>query len=79
MQLITPYISNIKNSFAVFLILILIFNVYIQSAPTIDGELSDNEWLQAKKILLDLEDYPCRNLPAKLKTYAYLNNDNVNL
>ena len=77
MQLITPYISNIKNSFAVFLI--LIFNVYIQSAPTIDGELSDNEWLQAKKVLLDLEVDPGRNLPAKLKTYAYLYNDDENL
>ena len=77
MQLITPFISNIKNSFAV--LLILIFSIYIHSTPTIDGKLSDNEWLQAKKVLLDLEVDPGRNLPAKLKTYAYLYNDDENL
>jgi len=46
---------------------------------TIDGNLDDAAWQQALQISLDLETNPGENIPARVKTVAYLMEDGKNL
>jgi len=46
---------------------------------SIDGNLDDDAWLHALQIDLDTETHPGENIPAKVKTIAYLMEDGVNL
>ena len=45
----------------------------------IDGNLDDDAWGHALQIDLDTENNPGENLPAKVKTVAYLMEDGLNL
>lgn len=45
----------------------------------IDGRLDDDAWLQALQIDLAVETHPGENIPARVKTVAYLMEDGTNL
>ena len=51
----------------------------VDVAVTIDGNLDDAAWRQALQINLDVETNPGENLPARVKTVAYLMEDGKNL
>jgi hypothetical protein len=51
----------------------------VQEPVKIDGNLDDDAWRHALKIDLDTENNPGENLPAKVKTVAYLMEDGLNL
>jgi hypothetical protein len=51
----------------------------VQEPVTIDGILDDEAWLQALQVNLDTETNPGENIPAKVKTIAYLMEDGQNL
>jgi len=48
-------------------------------AVKIDGSLDDLAWRKALKIDVNIETNPGENVPAKVKTVAYLMEDGVNL
>ena len=41
---------------------------YIQSGPTIDGEITEGEWTGAERVYLDNETRPSQNVPALVDT-----------
>ena len=51
----------------------------ISGAVKIDGSLDDLAWRKALKIDVNIETNPGENVPAKVKTVAYLMEDGVNL
>lgn len=51
----------------------------ITKAPTIDAVINKEEWSQAKLVDLAYETGPGENLPAKVKTTAYMMEDGENL
>jgi len=51
----------------------------ISGAVKIDGNLDDLAWREALKIDVNIETNPGENVPAKVKTVAYLMEDGVNL
>jgi hypothetical protein len=51
----------------------------VSKPVSIDGNLDDDAWRQALQIDLDTETHPGENIPAKVKTIAYLMEDGVNL
>jgi hypothetical protein len=51
----------------------------ISGAVNIDGNLDDLAWLKALQIEVNIETNPGENIPAKVKTVAYLMEDGVNL
>jgi len=51
----------------------------VSKPVSIDGNLDDDAWRQALQIDLDTETHPGENVPAKVKTTAYLMEDGVNL
>jgi hypothetical protein len=51
----------------------------IDGTVTIDGSLDDDAWLQALQIEVNTETNPGENIPAKVKTVAYLMEDGNSL
>ena len=47
----------------------------VQLPVNIDGKLDDAAWSQALQIDLDTETHPGENIPARVKTVAYLMED----
>ena len=52
---------------------------HIDSSVEIDGVLGEAEWRDAVQVLLSYETEPGENIPAKVKTIAYLMEDGSNL
>ncbi len=76
--------------FTVFLLMLAAAPVWPNSANipdlprvngpvSIDGILDDDEWRQALQIKVDTETNPGENIPAKVKTVAYLMEDGKSL
>lgn len=51
----------------------------VSKPVAIDGSLEDDAWRHALQIELDMETNPGENVPAKVKTVAYLMEDGLNL
>ena len=51
----------------------------VSKPVSIDGHLDDDAWRHALQVDLDMETNPGENIPAKVKTIAYLMEDGLNL
>jgi len=51
---------------------------YVQSQPTIDGEIAEGEWAGAERVYLDNETHPSQNVPALVDTEVLMMEDGAN-
>jgi hypothetical protein len=51
---------------------------YVQSAPIIDGEITEGEWAGAERVYLDNETRPSQNVPALVDTEVLMMEDGAN-
>lgn len=72
-------ITGNSNSHAKAKEAVINYNIpHVESEPVIDGKIDNGEWDFAERVLLDLETYPSENIPASVKTEAFMMEDGKN-